>query len=187
MHSFYNNINNRINKIGELLAFRHIQSNGIEVAFVANNPQYFGSGADLIITEPGATTTIDVKTDQWIVKTGNVCVEFVENAPKDDSRFDEAHRFKKGWAYSKTDKIYAIAWKEEGDLEMYCMDRKRLLEVAFMAKRQGFTSLHHEPFPYFTFGVLVPVLEIKQEFETEIISQEERDKLSFPQDYMLPS
>ena len=56
MHSFYNNINNRINKIGELLAFRHIQANGIEVAFVADDPRYFGTGADLIITEPRAVS-----------------------------------------------------------------------------------------------------------------------------------
>jgi hypothetical protein len=128
-------------------------SQGYEVWDVSKNPSYFSDGVDLIRTINGnERTAIDVKCDFKAHLTGNIPVEFIEVVRKDDNSI------KLGWAHKESlDEIHFYIWETK---QILAIKRKTLLDLAFQDGRKGFAAFHEKPFPYFTFGILIPITDL---------------------------
>lgn len=62
-------------KDAERIVKQHLQSQGIEVIDVAENPDYQKIDIDFLIKKNGKTATLEVKADSRISKTGNFFFE----------------------------------------------------------------------------------------------------------------
>lgn len=82
-----------IGRSGEMAAINFLTSTGWEVEDVAKNPDYFDKGYDLCARKNGRECHIEVKTDNRISSTGNLCVEEISNYETN----------KKGWIYTGED------------------------------------------------------------------------------------
>ena len=88
-------------KVGEELAYNYLIARGWEVEDVSNNEEYFSLDIDFLITRNGISTSIDVKTEAAMARTGNMFIE--------DEIIYKDGREAKGWLhYSKAEYIWHV-------------------------------------------------------------------------------
>lgn len=147
-------------KEGNKKCLKYWQDRGYKVWDVSENENYFKSGIDLIKKLGLEETTIDVKTNFQVYKTGNIPFELIEISPLDKNR-----NIKPGWGYNNVDEINFCILELN---EMVILPLKEFREWVFtidIPRRRGFAAWHLKPFPYFTLGILVPLEEIKKHFK----------------------
>ena len=88
-------------KVGEELAYNYLIARGWEVEDVSNNKDYFGLDIDFLAARNGISTSLDVKTEEKMSRTGNMFIEdmitYQDGTPA------------KGWLYySKAEYIWHI-------------------------------------------------------------------------------
>ena len=88
-------------KVGEELAYNYLIARGWEVEDVSNNEEYFSLDIDFLAARNGISTSIDVKTEAAMARTGNMFIE--------DEIIYKDGREAKGWLhYSKAEYIWHI-------------------------------------------------------------------------------
>lgn len=124
----------RVGDVGEAVCKNVLEACGFQVQDVSRNPDYYEKG-DLIATKNGKSYFIEVKTDTWAHKTGNLVVELISNM--------EAKRT--GWFnYCKCDKYFFYLAKSN---ELIIVDRLELRKCGwYMNTKETEQSDNHETY-----------------------------------------
>lgn len=109
----------QIGSIGEEFVKELAISNGYEVIDVADNPDYFDKGYDLIIRKGDKELHLEVKTDNLMCRTGNICLETISNVETG----------KKGWYKTMADDTI-ICFFDAVNERLYCCSGKKLRHYA---------------------------------------------------------
>lgn len=115
----------KLGRKGEEAIINYLLAAGYDVQDVSADPEYWAKDTDILATKDGKTTSIEVKNDQHISKTGNA---FIENSQDIDGG-------QAGWfLITKADKLYyrddinSIAYViDMDDLREYIEARKQTL------------------------------------------------------------
>ena len=91
----------KIGKIGEDLALNFLLNTGWEVEDTTGNEQYFALDIDFLMEKEGYSTSLDVKTEVAMTRTGNMFIETGINYADG--------KYKPGWLYvSKAEYIWHV-------------------------------------------------------------------------------
>jgi len=135
---------NDLAKETETRVCRYLRNNGLVVTNVADDPQYFKQGVDLIVTEPNSEYSIDVKADYQIKDTGNVFLEVI-------SQIRINGQMRAGWLVKPIDYIYyvdTVSWL------CYIYDREQLFQWAYNQKSGRYGTAQNDG--YISWGILMP-------------------------------
>lgn len=88
-------------KVGEDLAYNYLLNTGWEVEDTTGNPAYYDIDIDFLMEKDGHSTSLDVKTEEAMTRTGNMFIETGINYANG--------KYKKGWLYvSKAEYIWHV-------------------------------------------------------------------------------
>lgn len=110
-------------QVGETLALNYLTSKEWKVEDVSKNENYFDKDIDFLVEKEGASTSIDVKTEDKMSETGNMFIEWGINYSNG--------KYKGGWAhYSKAEYIWHINPKTSTAFAYRLEDMKKYLRTA---------------------------------------------------------
>ncbi len=138
-------------KEAEKRCCQFLTDSGKTVINVADNPDYYKYGIDIIIKEQDKKICIDVKADTVINQTNNIFYELIE------CFFSDKRDFKIGWAFNKyLSYIYyvdVVSWK------LYIISLSKLNNFIYNKQQISCRLIPH--LRYKTIGFLIPLWEIK--------------------------
>jgi len=138
-------------KEAEKRCLDYLLSYGLDAILVADDPNFYADGIDIIIREPGGEVNIDVKADKALSKTGNFFFELIEIFWKHRSE-----NIKNGWLLNgKLDYIYYV---DVVDWVLYIIKSEEMYSYVYSGDKFKCRLIPHEN--YKTIGFLVPLEEV---------------------------
>lgn len=146
---------------GECSAYNYLQKQGYKVIDTTQEPEYWTQDIDLIAIKDGKETTIEVKWDNVINKSGNLFVETETDIDKG----------KNGWfKFCKADLLFYGDAKKNIFYVIKMSDLRDFIEKhnSLQQRRAGDYNYKGE-LKKVSNGILVPIKKLSQEYNVQVI------------------